>query len=638
MSQASASLLKRLAGPSVTKAGLATDQSAINAVIAEVSKGSKFYENEKRKDQAVTEKIEKILKERDELLKYANIERIEHQVDNIIAELEANRDISQYIVHFDMDSFFASVEILHDPSLKDKAFVVGGSVVSTASYAARKFGVRSGMALFVAQKLCPTLIALDTRHGVYGDISKDIMAIIRKYDPEMCVAGCDEGYLNITSYCEENSMSPDDCVTQMRREVFEATKLTVSAGIAPNMVLAKICSDKNKPNGQFHLPFEKDKIIDFMHDLPIRKVPGVGRVQERLLDSIGIKNCGDIYTHRAVVHLLGKHFSLDYLLHAYLGLGSTSVQPGQREERKSVGVERTFDPISDQDKLIAKLDHIAQVLEEDLKHGGWTGKTITLKYKLDTFQSMSRAKSLPRYISKKADLFAIGKELLLAEMPLRIRLLGLRVTNLKDLKLAESAGIKRFFKSAPDSPNKKRRLSHDQDNVDATDSAAEQSGSTSVSVAPFRETSFFDDDALESAPYQRAASHEPSGSQPDPAVSALASKPASSAGPLNVPIFSPIPRPNDKPKVKKSKPPSDVSGQRHDCPICGKTLETDNGGLNAHIDYCLSRAAIKELANAPAATSQSGAMDRGAKQTRNASVKAAKTAPFFHAAAKKKGR
>lgn len=151
---------------------------------------------------------------------------------------------------------------------------------------------------------------------------------------------------------------------------------------------------------------------------------------------------------------------MDYLLHAYLGLGSTTVQPGLREERKSVGVERTFDPISDQDQLIAKLEEIAQTLEEDLEHGGWSGKTITLKYKLATFQSYTRAKSCTRYIRKKADLFTvridayalvcgsrkpaqIGKELLLAEMPLRIRLLGLRVTNLKDLKLSESVGIKR---------------------------------------------------------------------------------------------------------------------------------------------------------------------------------------------------
>lgn len=103
------------------------------------------------------------------------------------------------------------------------------------------------LTVFVAQKLCPHLIAIHTRHDTYGAISKEIMAIVRKYDPEMCVAGCDEGYLNITRHCEEHSMSPDDCVAQMRQEVFDATKLTVSAGIAPNMVRAAghhtSCSD-----------------------------------------------------------------------------------------------------------------------------------------------------------------------------------------------------------------------------------------------------------------------------------------------------------------------------------------------------------------------------------------------------------
>lgn len=607
MSQASESLLKRLAGPSVTKAGLATDQTAINAVIAEVSKGSKFYENEKRKDQAVTEKIAKIHKERDELLKYANIQRIERQVDSMIAELEASRDLSQYIVHFDMDSFFASVEILLDPSLKEKPFVVGGSVVSTASYAARKFGVRSGMATFVAQKLCPQLVCIHQNHDRYSTVSKEIMAIIRNYDPEMCVAGCDEGYLNITAYCDENNMSPDDCVAQLRKEVFEATNLTVSAGIAPNMTLAKICSDKNKPNGQFHLPFERDKIIEFMRDLPIRKVPGVGRVQERLLDSIGIRTCGDVYTHRAIIHLLGKHFSLDYLLHAYLGLGSSVVQPGAREERKSVGVERTFNPISDQNELIAKLEKIAHTLEEDLEYGGWAGKTVTLKYKVDTFQSFTRAKSCPRYVNKKEDLFTIAKELLLAEMPLCIRLIGIRVTNLKDLKIAENSGIKRFLKHAPESPNKKRKLSHGElEGVTPAggDNSEPIAAETSSDSASF--FAQFDDQAQDSTPptesqQQRAASLEPTGSQPDPAVAAIAAKPASTAGgpPRNVPVFSPIARPNDKPKVRvKKKPPADT--QKHECPVCGAVLETDNDGLNAHVDYCLSRGAIKELANGDA--------------------------------------
>ncbi|KAH7108148.1 IMS-domain-containing protein [Auriculariales sp. MPI-PUGE-AT-0066] len=507
--QTSDSLLRRLAGASVTKAGLAKDQSAINAVIAETSKGSKFFENEKRKDEAVTERVEKIQKTLKELLTTANVARIEQQVDKLIAQLEAGRDLSHSIVHFDMDSFFAAVECLRDPTLVGKPFVVGGSVVSTASYAARAFGVRSGMATHVAQKLCPHLICLSSNFEAYSAVSKKVAAIMKQYDADMCMAGCDEGYVDITAYCENNAITAEDCVTAIRQEVFQATQLTVSAGIAPNMMLAKICSDKNKPNGQFALQSEPAKIRDkslptwyaFQPLLIPNQVPGVGRVQERLLDSIGIKTCGDIFTHRSTVQLLNKYFSIDYLLHAYLGLGSTIVQPGVREERKSVGVERTFDPISDEAVLIAKLKEIARTLEEDLQHGGWTGKTVTLKYKLDTFQSFTRARSLSRFISNQHDLFNIGKELLQAEFPLRIRLLGLRLTNLKDLKIAETAGIKRFLVSGPPSPNKKRKTSHQ-------DTILEPDAGLNIGI----EDSDVD---FAHSTRPRAVSLEPSSSQPD---------------------------------------------------------------------------------------------------------------------------
>jgi DNA polymerase kappa len=126
----------------------------------------------------------------------------------------------------------------------------------------------------------------------------------------------------------------------MRAKVQEEMKLTASAGIAPNKMLAKICSDKNKPNGQFYLPFDRKTIVSFMHDLPIRKIQGVGRVNERLLEAIGIKTCGDIFTHRVTLALMDKQFGLNFLLKTYLGISSNVVQPGQRDERKSVGSER----------------------------------------------------------------------------------------------------------------------------------------------------------------------------------------------------------------------------------------------------------------------------------------------------------
>ncbi|KAF7298225.1 IMS-domain-containing protein [Mycena chlorophos] len=495
MSQ-SASLVKRLAGPSTGKAGLAQDQSEINRIIAEASKGSKFYDREKQKDKELTAKIKTLLAQRDALLaRTPDLSRIQAKADQILLKLKAERDLSQTIVHFDLDSFFASVEVLNDPSLAGKAFAVGHSVISTASYEARKFGVRSGMATFIAKKLCPHLLMVD--HGVtsYSEMSRKVMEICKRYDPQMCPAGCDEGYLNITAYCAERNISADDAVQHLRTAVYEETQLTVSAGIAPNLMLAKICSDKNKPNGQYHLPFDADAIMEFMCDLPIRKIPGIGRVSERLLESIGIKTCGDIYAHRATLSLMDKQFGLVYLLHKYLGIGSNCVEPPQREERKSIGAERTFAPLSDKEKIVEKLHEVCAELEADMAETQWAGRTVTLKYKLDTFEVHTRAKTCDRYLSKQEDLFAIGYELLLAELPMTCRLIGIRLTKLKDLR-ESSTGIKRFFESAsePLSPSKKRKVDHSVSDDDSDEGniitkprskpASSTSGSASTHPCP----------------------------------------------------------------------------------------------------------------------------------------------------------
>ncbi|KAI0645925.1 DNA/RNA polymerase [Trametes meyenii] len=622
------SLLRRLAGPSVNKAGLAKDQTEINRIIAEVSKGSKFYENEKRKDKDLTQRIERILRLRDEVTKGIDFNKVEQGVDKLVAQLEAKRDLSQTIVHVDMDAFFANVEMLHNPALATKPFAVGGGVVSTASYEARKFGVRSGMATFVAKRLCSELIVLRSHYEWYSEMSAKVMAIFRRYDPTMCVAGCDEGYLNITRYCEEHSLRPEDCVMQMRQAVHTETKLTVSAGIAPNKMLAKICSDKNKPNGQFKLEFEPDAIKAFMHDLSIRKVPGVGRVNERLLESIGIKTCGDVFTQRAVLSLLDKQFGLVFLLQAYLGIASNIVEPGQREERKSIGAERTFNALSDPAKIYAKLEEVAAELEQDMEESGWTGKTITLKYKLDTFQVFTRAKSFDRYIStKKENLFAIGQELLKPELPLTLRLIGLRVTKLKDLRAeaeSKARGIKRFFEAAPtlNSPRKKRRI--DQSNPG--DDYGEQPRLSQDGFATAM-PGYDDEEAEEEA--ERLAHNE---EVDDDATDTQMNRNVRSSSSIRPKSTSALPSGNSPPSRPSSSKAASVATSRSvspnkqnsgydseappsflECPICGRLLETDNQGLNEHIDFCLSKQAIKEAQTAslkPASKSENKLVEK----------------------------
>ncbi|OCH87051.1 DNA/RNA polymerase [Obba rivulosa] len=625
-SQDSESLLRRLAGPSTTKAGLAKDQSEINRIIAEASKGSKFYENEKKKDKETGERIARILKHRDEVLRGVDLQKVEQAVDQILAKMEAQRDLSQTIVHVDMDAFYASVELLDNPELEGKPFAVGHGVLTTASYEARKYGVRSGMASFIAAKLCPDLILVKNNFQRYSEVSKKVMDIFRRYDAAMCAAGCDEGYLNITPYCTEHHMTAEECVQEIRAVVHRETHLTVSAGIAPNKMLAKICSDKNKPNGQFKLEFSSQAIKEFMKDLSIRKVPGVGRVNERLLESIGIRTCGDIYTHRGVLSLMDKEFGLHFLLQTYLGIASNVVQPYQREERKSIGAERTFSTLWKQEDILQKLEEVAAELEADMQEGGWAGKTVTLKYKLDTYQVFTRAKSFDRWIcAKREDLIAIGKELLMPELPLRVRLIGLRVTKLKDMRKdaeKKAAGIKRFFESVsgPASPSKKRRVQVDADEKNHDLLSLSQDGYEEA--MPGYHDHAEDDENLDKHsaedpdfdPDLESHARAPNPLRMRPPVSAPASTSNTSVKPMSSrstkpssarsgaagicaikdPPTVPLQASSSRPTAEQAPAQSDDVVGTQTCPICGKELETDNRGFNAHIDFCLSRGAILE--------------------------------------------
>lgn len=333
------SLKYHLLGPSLTKAGQDTvDQQRVSEIIYNASKGSKFFNNEEAKDRSLTDKIAKILAKK-RRLQELDLSSDLRRADDLIAELELSRDLSQVVVHIDCDAFFAAVEELDRPELKDVPMAVGKGVLTTCNYHARKFGCRSGMAGFVAMKLCPQLICVPMNFAKYNAKAEEIRAVLALYDPGFESASCDEAYLNLTKYCQEHNMSPEEAVSQLRAEVHEKTKLTVSAGIAANAKLAKICSNINKPNGQFLLPSDRLSVMEFMKTMPTRKVNGIGRVFERELDAIGIKTCGDIYAHRAYLPQLFGQKAFQFLMQCYLGLGRTQIQRAEDRERKSVGTE-----------------------------------------------------------------------------------------------------------------------------------------------------------------------------------------------------------------------------------------------------------------------------------------------------------
>nr|XP_018262802.1 DNA polymerase kappa subunit [Kwoniella dejecticola CBS 10117]OBR84960.1 DNA polymerase kappa subunit [Kwoniella dejecticola CBS 10117] len=551
---------RSFAGPSVGKAGLVRDQTEINKVIAEASKGSKYYQNQVRKDKELTEKIEWYQAKRDELMKMANIPRLEAEADRILLEVEATRDISQTIVHVDMDAFYASVEVQRDPTLKGKAFGVGQGVLTTASYEARKFGCRSGMAGFIAKKLCPHIILTKMHFDLYIAASKAVREVLLQYDENLMMASLDEGYLNITPYMSTHNMSASDTVAQIRAEVEAKTQLTMSAGIAPNRMLAKICSDKNKPNGQYEMEFERSVITKFMRDLPVRKIPGFGRVTERCLEGLGVETCGDIYTHRAELLVMDHWFGFRGLCKAYLGIADNNVAPGKREERRSVGVERTFRDKVDEEDILNEVASIAEELEKDLERLQYAGKTVTVKYKLHTFENKTRAKSVGKYISTSKEILPIALELMKRELPVRIRLLGIRLSTLKDLTIVDK-GIKGFLVS----PSKKRAAGGSRTGTpvptENDDDSPELIRMEEEDEAEVLDMTLDDDQDGSPAPNETLT---------PPPTSALGKRKSSE---------------NDK---------SHLLGPV--CPICSKALGagTSNIGLNEHIDWCLNKDAISE--------------------------------------------
>ncbi|KAL1997798.1 hypothetical protein VTN02DRAFT_725 [Thermoascus thermophilus] len=438
------SLKYQLLGPSLTKAGQdAVDQrKQVSEIIYNASKGTKFFTHEAARDQILTAKIERLLAEKTRLERLDLTAEI-RRADEYLAELERSRDLSQTIVHVDCDAFFAAVEELDRPELKEVPMAVGLGVLTTCNYQARKFGCRSGMATFVAKKLCPQLVCIPQNFDKYNAKAREIRAILAQYDPLFESASIDEAYLNITAYCAENQMGPEEAVRRMRAEILEKTKISVSAGIAANAKIAKIASNRNKPNGQYYVPHDRAAIMEFMARLPVRKVNGIGRVFERELDAVGIKTCGDIYPLRAYVAKLFGQKAFEFLMQCYLGLGRTRIQPAEESGRKSVGTESTFPETGGPAELREKLRWTAAELEKDLARAQVKGRTLVLKVKLHTFEVLTRQTVPPWPVGLAHDLYTFALPMLAKlekEIPdLKVRLMGLRCTNLRPRESAPSA-------------------------------------------------------------------------------------------------------------------------------------------------------------------------------------------------------
>lgn len=245
-------------------------------------------------------------------------------------------------IHIDMDCFYAAVEMRDNPRYRNLPIAVGGDpkkrgVVATANYIARQYGIHSAMSMAQALKLCPHLKIVAGRHQVYKEVSNQIHQIFKRYTSLIEAVSLDEAYLDVTD-CTRFHGSATLIAQDIRQAIETELNLTASAGVAPLKFLAKIGSDMNKPNGQYIIVPEK--VNEFIRTLPLKKIPGVGKVTEKKLTELGLYTCGDVVTYD-LARLLNHFGKFGRILYERCQ-GIDAREVNNDRQRKSVGVERTL--------------------------------------------------------------------------------------------------------------------------------------------------------------------------------------------------------------------------------------------------------------------------------------------------------
>ncbi|MCP4023949.1 MAG: DNA polymerase IV [Desulfobacteraceae bacterium] len=337
------------------------------------------------------------------------------------------------ICHIDMDAFFAAVEQRDNPSLLGKPIIISGhskrSVVSTASYEARKFGIRSAMPVFQAKERCPNVIIVPGNMKKYRENSKRIMEIISRFSPLIEQVSIDEAFLD-TAGCERLFGSPEQIAVKIKKEIYKNLSLTCSIGIASLKFLAKIASDMNKPDGLTII--EKAKTRAFILNLPISKVPGVGKSAMKHMDIIQVKTLGDIQKFNPAI--LKKKFGKmgEKLLELSNGLDTSKVETDSL--RKSISSETTLSNDTADNQTIRKyiLAHCQRV-GKDLRKKELFCSTISIKLKFSDFTQITRSKTLDTLICSSSAIFDTAISLFdNYELKKKVRLIGVGVSSLKD--------------------------------------------------------------------------------------------------------------------------------------------------------------------------------------------------------------
>lgn len=332
-----------------------------------------------------------------------------------------------------MDCFYAAVHMRDDPSLRGKPVVIGGrpesrGVVAAASYEIRRFGVHSAMPSSRARRLCPDAIFIPPDFRRYAKESEKIFAIYREITPLVQAVSIDEAYLDVTDHLGEAG-SATAVAREIRRRVREERGLTVSVGVGPNRLIAKIASDFDKPDGLTVV--RPEKVQAFLDPLPVRRLHGVGPATERALAELKVQTVADL---RAVPQeelsaRFGKHGRTLYEFSR--GIDDRPVET--HRERKSLGTENTYaEDLTDLARMEAEVDRMSAELADALARSGLAGCTVTLKIRYDDFTTVTRSRTFMVPVWDRVTIAVCARDLLhRTEAPTRpIRLIGVTASNL----------------------------------------------------------------------------------------------------------------------------------------------------------------------------------------------------------------
>jgi len=337
------------------------------------------------------------------------------------------------ILHIDMDAFFALVEVRENPSLAGKQVIVGydgnRGVVLSATYEARKLGVHSAMPMSRALRLAPNAIVVEPDHEKYSEVSENVMAIFESVTPLVQPLSVDEAFLDISG-AKKLMGTPSQIGEVIRARVSDEQGITCSVGVASTMFVAKLATNFAKPDGLHVVP--ADKVIEFLHPLPIGALWGVGEKTGEQLARLGLVNVSDIANTpvKTLARVIGQA-AAEHLYELAWGRDPRVVTPNQAE--KSIGAERTFEAdIDDPEEILAQILDLSNKVAKRLRAANYFSRTITIKVRFADFTSVTRSKSLPSSTDLATDIYATSKSLFEAMhlQRARIRLVGVRATGL----------------------------------------------------------------------------------------------------------------------------------------------------------------------------------------------------------------